>query len=141
MSDVGVSLCDGKRKVFIDYKVEDKEDERNAINLVVDKYYDEIINLSKTLKIGDTIRVVDNEFTYKTYSSWFINNKIDISYALKWNKLFMPQSGNEYTVVAIAPYGDERPKEIVVLIEDEEGCYLINGNGEGLEVIDKNETN
>ena len=133
-SETITTLTDGSHITTINRYYTDKHDERVAIDYVVKKYYDELAEIervSKMPKVGDEVKVIDSERTFSYYDTWLIENKVDVKYAIKWTKGATPKDGKHYTIVAIHEHLTN--DDILALIEDEKGCYIINI--EGLEVI------
>lgn len=133
-SDSTTTLTDGTHTTTINRYYTDKHNERNAVSIVIDKYYDElneIDRVSKLPKVGDKVKVIDHGKTYPNYDTWLIENNIAIQYAIKWMSGKYPS--DEYTYKIVAIYKHLESKEILALIEDKYGCYIINIKG--LEVI------
>lgn len=69
-SDTTTTLTDGTHTTSINRYHTDKHNERNAVSIVIDKYYDELAEierLSKLPKVGDKVRVIDHCKTHSTY--------------------------------------------------------------------------
>lgn len=133
-SDTITTLTDGIHTTSINRYYADKHNERNAVSIVIDKYYDELAEIervSKLPKVGDKVRIIDYGKTYSTYDKWLIENNIDIKYAIKWTAGKHPINGYNYKIVAIHKHLDSRA--MLALIEDDYNCYIINI--EGLEVV------
>lgn len=133
-SDTTTILTDGIITVSVNRYYTDKHDEEIAVSEVIDKYYGELARIEReknTPKVGDKVKVVDSERTFSYYDTWLIENKVDVKYAIKWTKGVTPKDGKHYTIVAIHEHLTN--DDILALIEDEKGCYIINV--EGLEVI------
>ena len=133
------TLTDGTHTTTIKRYYDDKPNEQNAVAIVIDKYYQELKDIEKAKnmpKVGDTVKVIDNERTFSCYDTWLVKNNIDIKYALKWVKYNSPNNGERYKIVAIYPHGGMSSydkKSILALVEDERNCYIINI--EGIEVV------
>lgn len=127
-SDTITTLTDGSHATSINRYYTDKHNERNAVSIVIDKYYDEldeIKRVSKLPKVGDKVRVVDKELTYDTYKQWLVKNNISIESALKWSNGELPKNGMIFEIIMIV--------ENHVLIENDRECYIIDIKG--LEVV------
>lgn len=134
-SDTTTTLTDGSHTTTINRYYADKHNERNAVSIVIDKYYDELAEIervSKLPKVGDKVKVVDHGRCYCTYGGWFIENNIDVEYALKWVEGKCLNYGEEFVVVAVHPHRRHK-KENIALVTGIKGTFMINV--EGLEVI------
>lgn len=133
-SDTITTLTDGSHTTTINRFYKDTNNEKVAVDYVVKKYYDEldeIERVSKLPKVGDKVRVVDNDRTFSYYDTWLIENNVELRYAVKWIKGATPINGNNYRIVAIHKHLSN--KDILALIENADVCYIINV--EGLEVV------
>ena len=127
-SDSTTTLTDGTHTTSIKRYYIDKHNERNAVSIVIDKYYDELARIervSKLPKVGDKVKVIDDGKTYDKYSDWLIKNNVSIESAIKWESGKYPKNGEEYTIKMIV--------DTHVLIEDDYSAYIISV--EGLEVV------
>ena len=129
-SDTTTTITDGTHTTSINRYYTDKHDERNAINIVIDKYYDEL-TVSKLPKVGDKVRIIDRGQTHSTYDEWLIKNNVDLKSAIKWRNGLSPKNGGEYTIKEIHKH--EYFDADLALIEDAENAYIMNIKG--LEVI------
>ena len=133
-SDSTTTLTDGTHTTTINRYYADKHDERNAISIVIDKYYDELAKIervSKLPKVGDKVKVINNGRTHSTYDEWLIKNNVNLKSAIKWKIGLFPENGGEYVIKEIHKH--ERYDADLALIEDAENAYIINIKG--LEVI------
>lgn len=134
-SDSTTTLTDGIITVSVNRYYTDKHNERNAVSIVIDKYYDELGKIERdknTPKVGDKVKVSNFGKLYPNYKNWLIENNVPIRTALKWeddNKRFTQK---EYKVVAIHPQR-EGSKRILALIEGKYESFIIGI--EGLKVI------
>lgn len=134
-SDSTTTLTDGILTVSVNRYYTDKNDEEVAVSEVTDKYYEELARIEReknTPKVGDKVRVIDDERVYSRYDDWIVENKIDIKYALLWQENYSPK--NESTGFIRAIYPHLASKDIILaLVETEYHAYIINI--EGLKVI------
>lgn len=127
-SDTTTTITDGTHTTSINRYYTDKHNERNAVSIVIDKYYDELAEIdrvSKLPKVGDKVKVINNGKTALIHKSYLISNDVSLEFAIKWNMKYTPVNGNKYTVSKIV---DDN-----AFIEDENYAFVINV--EGLEVI------
>ena len=134
-SDTTTTLTDGTHTTTINRYYTDKHDDMVALEEVVKKYkseMDEIERVDKMPKVGDRVRVIDNDRIYSTYYKWFFENKITDECAMNWRYDRYPNnSSRAFRVVAIGKH--DRDDVIIALIADDVYTYLINI--EGLEVV------
>ena len=134
-SDSTTTLTDGVITVSVNRYYTDKHDEEIAVREVADKYYGELARIEReknTPKVGDKVRVIDDERVYSRYDDWIVENKIDIKYALLWQENYSPK--NESTGFIRAIYPHLASKDVILaLVETECHAYIINI--EGLKVI------
>lgn len=127
-SDTRTTITDGTHTTSINRYYTDKHNERNAVSIVIDKYYEELAEIervSKLPKVGDKVKVVNKELTYDTYKQWLVKNNISIESALKWSNGELPKNGMIFEIIMIV--------ENHVLIENDRECFLVDIKG--LEVI------
>ena len=133
-SDTITTLTDGIHTTTVNRYHTDKHNERNAVNSVIDKYYDELkqIEIENNMpKVGDMVRVVDKGCLYSTNYIWLEENNVPLKTAIKWKYDNRDIDDKEYKVVCIHKH--DSFDSIKALIEDEYNAFIIGI--EGLEVV------
>lgn len=128
VSDSITTLETNGKKVEIKRYHTDKHDVEFAMQEVVNKYFEGVRKEerdAKLPKVGDRVRVVDNDRTYNFFKEWLIQNNASIESVIKWKSGEYPKNNDKYTIKMIV--GTH------VLIEDENNAYIIGV--EGLEVV------
>lgn len=84
-------------------------------------------------KVGDKVKVINNEYTYSTYETWI--NKNAMQYKKEWNRGEISYKNNEYIIRVKAPHEvgyyiyliqDIKTKQVYII--DEEGFVLVKEN-------------
>lgn len=85
-------------------------------------------------KVGNKVKVINNEYTYSTYDTWI--NKYAMQYKKEWNKEEIPYKNNEYIIRVKAPHGlfnidlyliqDIKTKQVYII--DDNGIELVKEN-------------
>lgn len=85
-------------------------------------------------KVGNKVKVINNEYTYSTYDTWI--NKYAMQYKKEWNRKEIPYKNNEYIIRVKAPHGlfnidlyliqDIKTKQVYII--DDKGIELVKEN-------------
>ncbi len=85
-------------------------------------------------KVGDKVKVINNEYTYSTYEKWI--NKYAMQYKKEWNGKELPDKNNEYIIRVKAPHGvfnidlyliqDIKTKQVYII--ESKGLVLVKEN-------------
>lgn len=85
-------------------------------------------------KVGNKVKVINNEYTYSTYDTWI--NKYAMQYKKEWNRKEIPYKNNEYIIRVKAPHGlfnidiyliqDIKTKQVYII--DDNGIELVKEN-------------
>lgn len=96
-------------------------------------------------KVGDKVKVIDNEYTYSTYGTWI--NKYAMQYKKAWKRGKLPDKDNGYIIKVKAPHEvgydiyliqDIKTKQVYII--DEEGFVLVKENKKFFKTLPSNYT-
>jgi hypothetical protein len=55
------------------------------------------------VKLGDMVKVIDNQWCYDSYEGWVTKNAPN--YLKRWARNRLPKKGNTYEIITIADHG------------------------------------
>lgn len=97
-------------------------------------------------KVGDKVKVINNEYTYSTYDTWI--NKYAMQYKKEWNRKELPDKNNEYIIRVKAPHGvfnidlyliqDIKTKKVYII--ESKGLVLVKENKKFFKTLPSNYT-
>ena len=87
-------------------------------------------------KVGNKVKVINNEWTYSTYESWI--NRFAMQYKKGWKRGESPSKNKEYIIRVKAPHGLFNID--IYLIQDIKTKQVYIVDGRGIELVKENKT-
>lgn len=89
----------------------------------------EILKKYNTIKVGDTVKVINNGKTYTTFASWLERNISKRADRYAWDYCKTPTNDDIGKVIAIHPYSVMCDKDMLAYVEIKGRCYIIGVEG------------